>query len=74
MAAEMKPDMSASEWLAEYKKMRKRGKSYKYYVFCSWCNLWLPRIIQNDYCPNCNRRTRKGPRSKMAERKGLKRE
>ena len=51
----------------------KFARSYKHFVFCTHCHIWLERKIENDRCPDCRRKTRKNTRSKMGQRKGIKR-
>jgi len=49
------------------------AKSYKDHVFCTGCCLWFDRSPENNYCPSCGVKTRKNTRSKMGQRKGIKR-
>ena len=51
----------------------KFARSYKNFVFCTGCRLWLDKTEEYNFCPSCGVKTRKNTRSKMGQRKGIKR-
>ena len=51
----------------------KFARSYKDFVFCTGCRLWLDKTPENNFCPSCGVKTRKNTRSKMGQREGMKR-
>ncbi len=51
----------------------KFARSYERFVYCTGCRCWFDRTPENNYCPECGVKTRKNTRSKMGQRKGIKR-